>query len=97
MQITQETILENLEQPRQLEQLYRENKSEFRQALQEAFERQQNHPVLRVWNERLNYVGESSISWGTRKDWWRILLLCLVAGTLIKFPNIFSLEEARYY
>lgn len=97
MEITRELIIQHLDDPHRLEQAYRENKTGFRRALQEAFTEDSSHPVLRVWNERLNYASESPVTWGSASDWARILLLCLIAGTLYKLPQFLSLEEPTYY
>ncbi|MFM9053247.1 MAG: hypothetical protein ACKOKF_13205, partial [Bacteroidota bacterium] len=97
MEITKELILQNLDDLNRLEHLHKQNKSAFRKALQEAYSENQEHAVLRVWNERLNFSSETAVTWGTASDWSKILVLCLIAGTLVKLPRFLSMDEEQYF
>jgi len=48
-------ILHNLDNPRQLEKLYREDASSFKKEFNQIYPGQQDNVNLAFWNERLNY------------------------------------------
>jgi hypothetical protein len=54
------TILSNLNNPNELEKLYRMNTELFKQQFEIAFESYPESDVLKVWNERLNYNQSSN-------------------------------------
>jgi len=47
-------ILNNLDNPRQLEKLYREDASSFKKEFNQIYPGQQDKASLAFWNERLN-------------------------------------------
>ncbi len=59
-------IISNLENPAQLEKLYRADKSAFKRAFNALYPALKDNN-LKFWNERLNFAREE-ISWGTSKD-----------------------------
>jgi len=86
-------ISENLEQPAELERLYRHEPENFMRAFFEVFKENQNQIILKVWHERLNFdlprdeEMEADTKW---KDLLLVIVISLLAGTIAKFlfPSI---------
>jgi hypothetical protein len=89
-------ILSNLNNPEQLERLYRADKSAFKKAFKTLDADIKDNSLLAFWNARLNYTRDD-ISWGTRKDLLFILLAALVAGVIARFPTIFNIDKEYFY
>ncbi len=89
-------ILSNLNNPEQLERLYRADKSAFKKAFNTLDAEIKDNSLLSFWNARLNYTRDE-ISWGTRKDLVFILLATLLAGVLMRFPDIFKIDEEYFF
>ena len=53
-----EEILSNLENPAQLERLYRADKSTFKRTFKTLYPEMQENMLLTYWNERLSFTGE---------------------------------------
>ena len=86
-------ISENLEQPAELERLYRQEPEKFNRAFSEVFKENQNLTILKVWHERLNFdlskdkTMEADTKW---KDLLLVIVISLLAGTIARFlfPSI---------
>jgi len=89
-------ILSSLDNPVQLERLYRENKSAFKQAFNSLYPDLENKELSRFWNARLNF-SKGELAWGSRKDLVLMLFLCLIAVVLAKLPSLLSINEEFYY
>ncbi|SHM99665.1 hypothetical protein SAMN04488057_105119 [Cyclobacterium lianum] len=88
------TIMTHLNDPGKLEQLYRSNKSAFKQAFAALYPEIQDRPLAEFWHERLNH---SSIDTRTKKEWWFLIILAIAAGLIAKFPALFQIEEDYFY
>lgn len=89
-------ILGYLNNPKQLESLYRKNKGNFKKEFAKAYPKIQGNAVADCWNERLNYESDD-ISWGSAKDLWLLICISLLAGVIAKFPAIFNINEEFFY
>jgi hypothetical protein len=89
-------ILFNIDNPRQLEKLYRQNKSAFKQQFIIAYPELKENKIAEFWNERLNYDSEE-VEWGTTRDITFVILASIAAGIIAKFPAIFNLDEEFFY
>ena len=89
-------ILLNIDNPRQLEKLYRENKTAFRQAFNSIYPELKENTIANFWNERLNYETED-LSWGTRRDIGFVIIASIFAGVIAKIPAFFNLNEESFY
>jgi len=86
-------ITKNLEQPFELERLYRQQPEKFMKAFPEVFKENQNLTILKVWHERLNFdmtKDERIEPDAKRKDLLLIIVISLLAGTIARFlfPSI---------
>src|SRR4051794_5318238 len=89
-------ILSNIDNPHQLEKLYRENKSGFKQEFTVVYPQLKDSKLADFWNERLNYEGED-LNWGTAKDITFVIVASLLAGLIAKLPVFFNLNEELFY
>jgi hypothetical protein len=89
-------ILSNLDNPAQLEKLYRADKQRFKREFNSIYPDSNDQTLLRFWNERLNFVNEE-ISWGTRQDLIFVIVASLLAGLIAKLPAFFPINEEFFY
>lgn len=91
-----EEILSNLQNPSQLERLYRGNKAGFRAAFTNLYPELNGNLLAECWHERLHYEPEE-ISWGSRRELLVVVVIALLAGFIAKLPAIFLLDEDFFY
>jgi len=91
-----EQLLSLLDQPSELEKLYRKNKKVFTESFNQLYPSLQGNPLADAWHERLNFESEG-VQWGTKGDWQFIVIAALLAGTLAKFPALFDIKDEFFY
>lgn len=91
-----EEIIKHLNDPKQLETMYRANKSLFKREFNAAYPHIKDHAIAGYWNERLNFASDE-ISWGTRNDLIFVIIISLIAGLIAKLPALFSINEDFFY
>jgi hypothetical protein len=91
-----EEITNNLDNPKQLEKLYRENKTTFKRAFNTLFIDIKEHPTAQIWHERLNFE-QDELSWGTNQDLVFVLIASLLAGFIAKLPQFMLIEPEYFY
>lgn len=89
-------ILNHLDDPAFLEQLYRKNKTDFKDSFSKLYPEIQGNKVAEFWQERLNYES-SSISWGSKNELLYVFIGCFIAGLIAKSPDIFSISEDYFF
>ncbi|HET7898869.1 MAG TPA: hypothetical protein VFL47_14390, partial [Flavisolibacter sp.] len=89
-------ILAHLDDPKQLERLYRTNKLPFRREFQTIYPEIKGHQLADFWNERLNYESED-VSWGSTKELVFMMVAALVAGCIAKLPAITGIDKEFFY
>lgn len=81
-------ICKNLDQPAELERLYRHEPEKFIIAFSEVFKENQDLTILKVWDERLNFDRprdekmDAVTKW---KDLLLVIVISLLAGTIARF------------
>ncbi|RZL07512.1 MAG: hypothetical protein EOO89_22960 [Pedobacter sp.] len=90
------SIKANLNDPKQLEKLYRSNKGQFKKEFNSLYPELKGNASADFWNERLNFDGEQ-ISWGSGRELLFVIIASLLAGVIAKFPAIFSINEDYFY
>ena len=91
-----EEIRSHLNDPGQLERMYRTNRLHFKREFSIIYPELKGNTVAEFWNERLNYETEE-INWGTRKELLFVIMASLVAGIISKLPDILSLDKEFFY
>ena len=89
-------IVSNLNNPGQLERLYRTDKTDFTQAFRALSPDLKDNPLVGFWNERLKFSSDE-ITWGSRNDLVFVVITALLAGIVAKFPAILSIDEEFFY
>jgi len=89
-------ILIHLNDPRQLEKMYRTSKVHFKREFTTLYPELKGNTIADFWNERLNYESEG-ISWGTGRDILFVIIASLVAGLIAKLPAFFHIDEEFFY
>jgi len=91
-----EEIISNLDNPKQLEKLYREDKTTFKRAFNTIYLDIKDKPAAQVWNERLNFENEG-ISWGINNELIFTVFAALIAGFLAKIPAFTTVTNEFFY
>lgn len=89
-------ILTHLNDPKQLEKMYRTNKASFKRSFSALYPDLKGNPVADFWNERLNYEIDE-INWGTGSELLFVIIASLVAGVIAKLPAFLSIDEEFFY
>jgi len=94
--MTRLDILSNIDNPKLLEKLYRDNKADFKTAFNLLYPELKDHKLANYWHERLNYES-AEISWGSKTELTFVIIASLVAGLIAKFPAIFTITDDFFY
>jgi len=89
-------IIESIDNAKQLEFLYHQNKDDFRKAFKLLYPRVKGNILAEAWNERLNFDNQE-ISWGSRRDLLFVAIAALLAGTFAKIPAILNIDQEFFY
>jgi len=89
-------ILTHLNDPRQLEKLYRTNKLSFKREFSTLYPEVKGNTLADFWNERLNYESDE-INWGTRRELLFVIIASLLAGVIAKLPAFLPVSEDFFY
>ena len=85
----------NINNPKQLEKLYRDHKGAFTIAFNNIYQELTNEPTAQAWNERLNYKDEQ-ITWGSKNEIIFIVVAAFVGGLIAKMPSFLGIEYDVY-
>ena len=91
-----EEIKNNLDNPRQLEKLYRDNKMTFKRAFNQIYPEIREKSIAQIWNERLSFENEE-ISWGKSNELIFVIVASLLSGLIAKIPDITSINPEYFY
>jgi hypothetical protein len=94
--MTRSEILTNIDNPGQLERMYRNNKSAFKAEFNLLYPELSDNKLATFWKERLSYES-SDISWGSTKELIFVIFIAAIAGVLAKLPDIFNLNPEFFY
>lgn len=92
----QDTILSNLDNPLQLERLYRADKAGFKRSFNALYPQLKDTNPGSFWHARLNYPSAEA-SRGSSKDLLFILIALVFAAVTAKLPAILSIGEEAFY
>jgi len=76
----------NINNPKQLEKLYRDHKGAFTIAFNNIYQELTNEPTAQAWNERLNFKDEH-ITWGNKNEIIFIVVAAFVGGLIAKMRH----------
>jgi hypothetical protein len=85
----------NINNPKQLEKLYRDHKGAFTIAFNNIYQELTNEPTAQAWNERLNFKDEQ-ITWGNKNEIIFIVVAAFVGGLIAKMPSFLGIDYDVY-
>jgi len=88
-------IKTNINNPKQLEKMYREHKGIFITSFNAVFQELRDEPAAQAWNERLNFKDES-VFWGSKNEILFIVVAAFIGGLIAKIPSFLGLEYDVY-
>ncbi|HKC36769.1 MAG TPA: hypothetical protein VKB95_11930, partial [Chitinophagaceae bacterium] len=89
-------IKNNLDNPAQLERLYRDNRTTFKREFNLIYPEIQETVTAQIWNARINFENEK-ISWGTSKELIFVLVASFIAGLIAKIPDFTGIMPDYFY
>jgi len=93
-------IKENINQPEELERLYRSDRNQFESGFEEIYPAIENNDLANFWKIRLEYHKANGKTKSFRfSDIAFVIAACLITSILIKFPAIFNIDlnDIVYY
>jgi len=91
-----DSILAHIDNPAQLEKLYRENNAEYKKQFNVIYPNYKDKIGLQVWNERLNYESEK-LALGSKNEISAVIILILVGGLIANIPNLTGINEESFF
>jgi hypothetical protein len=93
-----EKIKENINDPEKLEKLYREDKKSFKTEFEKIYPEINNTEIAKFWKSRLDFEKPADIlKISPGSDFLIMIVICLVAGFLIKFPDLFNIDVSYFH
>lgn len=89
-------ILNSIDNPKQLEKLYQNDKSKFKTEFNSFYPEIKSNAIFEFWNERLNYES-NEISWGSKYELVFIVVASFIAGVIAKLPEFTGLDDTFFY
>ncbi len=89
-------ILTKIDNPRELEKLYQDNKTAFKTTFNLLYPELTDNKLADFWNERLNYES-SEISWGSKNELIFVIIASVLAGVLAKLPALLNIDPESFY
>ncbi|MDQ6477063.1 hypothetical protein [Dyadobacter sp. LHD-138] len=89
-------ILSNLDNPGNLERLYRRDKPTFKRAFKSLYPELKDNTLAGFWNERLNF-GSEDVFWGSSKDLAFVIIASFLAAMIAKLPKFLSIDEDYFF
>jgi len=89
-------ILSNIDNPGQLEKLYRDNKTAFKTEFNSLYPNLADNKLATFWHERLKYES-SEINWGSTKELIFVLAAAFLGGFIAQLPLILHLNPDNFY
>jgi hypothetical protein len=96
LKLMKNQILSNFNSPKELEKLYRENKTQFKREFNGMYPELQGNSAADFWYERLNFKQEKPRR-RSQTELLFVVLAAFVAGITAKLPAIFSIDEEFFY
>jgi hypothetical protein len=94
----EDQIKENIENPEQLEKIYRSDNKDFERAFFEIYPEISTFKLAGFWKVRLEYDSHKDDRLKIRQtDILFLIVTCAITGFLIKIPQIFNIQLKDYF
>jgi hypothetical protein len=92
-----EELKKHFNDPEKLERLYRNDRKSFESDFKEIYSEIENSELAKYWKIRLDFETSSEkVRSFHRKDIFKMIAVCLIAGFLIKLPAIFNINLSNF-
>lgn len=91
-----EAIIQNIDNPKALENLYRSNKTLFKQEFNRLYPDLKESPAKEFWQERLNFEKTNHYK-GNKTQLIYVVIASIVAGFIAKWPDFVKLDMDNFY
>ena len=91
----QNKIIECIDNPSELERLYRSHPKTFEQWFDDAALKYQGSETIKVWGARLSYQPPSEK--GSKRNLILVVFLSMLSGMLVKLPEFINIPEDWFY
>ena len=91
-----EEIVNSLDNPHQLERLYRSNEATFKSTFNSLYPELRDCQIARIWNERLNYEGSKDAR-DSSHELTFVIIASLAAGLVAKLPKLLEIDPDYFY
>ena len=85
----------NINNPKVLEKLYRDDKTSFVNAFNAVYQDVKEQPAAQIWNERINFTQED-VAWGNKNEIIFIAVAAIISGLIAKMPGFLGIEYDTY-
>lgn len=92
-----ELIQENLKNPENLERLYRNDKKSFESGFEKVYPQIKNTEMAKFWKARLNFDKSPDKFKRPLSDILIMIGVCILAGFLIKIPDLFKINLTNFF
>lgn len=90
-------IRESIDNPGQLEKLYRSDKKGFERSFYEIYDEIADAKAAGFWKARLDFDSPAEPKTDLRKsDLFFLIIICLFSAVLIKIPKLFDIELTKF-
>ncbi len=94
----EEKIKENINNPEELEKLYRDDRKSFESGFGKVYSEMENSESVKFWKARLDYDKTPyKIKKFTRSDIFIMIASCLITGFLIKIPSLLNINLTDFF
>ena len=90
-------IQQNINNPAELEKLYRNNPAQFEAAFKQIYPMFSGNPIAETWKQRLVYQKSTPFNWGKQNEIFWVLFLAFLSGCMAKIPFWFSFSTEDFF
>lgn len=91
-----EEIIRHLNQPAQLEKLYRENRSNFQREFNALYPEISTNQTAQIWNQRLNFADDDLLL-VNKAQLIFVVIATFIAGLIAKIPDFAGLDPDYFF
>lgn len=92
-----EIIKENIKNPDKLEKLYRDNRKSFETDFEKIYPEIEDTEMAKFWKSRLDFDKSKLNMKVFSSDLYLMIGVCLIAGFLIKIPDLFHIDLKAFF
>ena len=91
-----EVIIQNIDNPKQLEIEYRKDSASFQHAFDAVYAQIKDTAIAQIWYERLSYQ-QADIYWGQKNEYFIVAIAAFISGVIANIPKLNGMEEDFFF